>query len=48
MSNNRILVIRVLLLLLLLGFVAGFALSQYEDVRSMVITICTACIGLGG
>ena len=48
MRSHSLLIIRLTLLLAFIGFVAGFAVSQYEDVRSMVITICVACLGLGG
>ena len=47
MRSNRLLIVRLVLLLALVGFVAGFALSQYDYVRSMVIVICLSCIGIG-
>jgi|PlaIllAssembly_1097288.scaffolds.fasta_scaffold1265144_1 hypothetical protein len=48
MKAHSLLFIRLILLLAFIGLVAGFVMSQYEDVRSMVITICVSCIGLGG
>lgn len=39
--------LRLLLLLLFIGFVAAFAASQYDMVRSLVIVICTSCVGIG-
>jgi hypothetical protein len=47
MMANRVLILRILLLLLLTGFVAGFAASQYDMVRSLVTVICTSCVGIG-
>jgi len=47
MRSHSLLFIRLILLLAFIGFAAGFAVSQYELVRSMVITICIACIGIG-
>ena len=47
MKANSILIIRLILLLALFGFVAGFAVSQYELVRSMVTVLCLSCIGIG-
>jgi hypothetical protein len=40
-------IIRLVLLLLCIGFVAGFAVSQYELVRSLVTVLCLSCIGIG-
>ena len=40
-------IVRILLLLVFLGFVAAFAASQYDMVRSLVIVICTSCVGIG-
>ncbi len=40
-------IVRALLLLLFIGFVAGFAASQYEAVRRLLIVICSSCIGIG-
>jgi hypothetical protein len=48
MKIHNLPIIRLVLLLAFIAFVVGFAVSQYQDVRSMVITICTSCIGLGG
>ncbi len=39
--------VRLLLLLVLLGFVAGFAASGYDRVRDLLIVICSSCIGIG-
>ena len=47
MRSHSLLIIRLVLLLAFIGFVAGFAVSQYETVRSMVIVICLSCIGIG-
>jgi uncharacterized membrane protein len=47
MRVNSILIIRLILLLLFVGFVAGFAVSQYEYVRSLVTVLCLSCIGIG-
>ena len=47
MRSNSILAIRIVLLLLLIGFAAAFAASQYEDVRSLVTVLCLSCIGIG-
>jgi cell division protein FtsB len=46
MKANSILIIRLILLLALVGFVAGFAASQYELVRSLVTVLCLSCIGI--
>ncbi len=40
-------IVRILLLLIFASFVAWFAASQYDVVRSLVIVICTSCIGIG-
>jgi hypothetical protein len=47
MRGNSILIIRLILLLLLVGSVAGFVVSQYEYVRSLVTVLCLSCIGIG-
>jgi uncharacterized membrane protein len=47
MRGNSILIIRLILLLLLVGSVAGFAVSQYEYMRSLVTVLCLSCIGIG-
>ena len=47
MKSHGILIIRLTLLLIFVGFVAGFAVSQYEDVRSFVTILCLPCIGIG-
>lgn len=46
-KSKRILIIRLVLLLIFLGFAAGFAVSQYEVVRSFVTIVCLSCIGVG-
>lgn len=40
-------ILRILLLLLFTGFAVGFAAGQYDMVRSLVIVICTSCVGIG-
>jgi hypothetical protein len=47
MRANGLLALRILLLLLLTGFVAAFAAGQYDMVRSLVTVICTSCVGIG-
>jgi hypothetical protein len=47
MKGRSLLIVRLALLLAFLGFVAGFAISQYEDVRSLVTVLCLSCIGIG-
>jgi cell division protein FtsB len=47
MRSRSLLIVRLALLLAFLGFVAGFAISQYEDVRSLVTVLCLSCIGIG-
>jgi hypothetical protein len=47
MKNRILLFVRLILLLAFIGFVAGFAVSQYEMVRSMVTVLCLSCIGVG-
>ena len=47
MKSHRLLFIRLILLLAFAGFVAGFAASQYEFVRSLVTVLCLSCIGIG-
>ena len=47
MRENGVLALRILLLLLFTACVAGFAASQYDMVRSLVIVICTSCVGIG-
>jgi len=47
MKSHGLLIIRLILLLAFIGFVAGFAVSQYELVRSMVTVLCLSCIGIG-
>lgn len=38
-------IVRLVLLLAFIAFVAAFAASQYEYVRSLVMVLCLACIG---
>jgi hypothetical protein len=47
MRSRGLLIVRVALLLAFVGFVAGFAVSQYELVRSLVTVLCLSCIGIG-
>ena len=47
MRGNSIPIVRLILLLAFIGFVAGFVVSQYEDVRSLVTVLCLSCIGIG-
>jgi uncharacterized membrane protein len=47
MKGNSILIIRLIILLAFIGFVAGFVVSQYDDVRSLVTVLCLSCIGIG-
>jgi len=47
MKSHGLLIIRLTLLLAFIGFAAGFAVSQYELVRSMVTVLCLSCIGIG-
>jgi len=47
MRSHSLLIIRLILLLAFIGCVAGFAVSQYEDVRSLVTVLCLSCIGIG-
>ena len=47
MRSHSLLVIRLTLLLAFIGFVGGFAVSQYEYVRSLVTVLCLSCIGIG-
>jgi uncharacterized membrane protein len=47
MRSHSLLIVRLILLLVFIGFVAGFAVSQYEYVRSLVTVLCLSCIGIG-
>jgi hypothetical protein len=47
MKSHSLLIIRLTLLLAFIGFAAGFAVSQYDYVRSLVTVLCLACIGIG-
>jgi hypothetical protein len=47
MRSHNLLTVRLILLLAFIGFVAGFAVSQYELVRSLVTVLCLSCIGIG-
>jgi len=46
MKQNRMLILRLLLLGLFLAFTAGFAVDQYSLVRSFVRFLCISCLGL--
>jgi hypothetical protein len=47
MKSHSLLIIRLVLLLAFTAIVAGFVVSQYEDVRSLVTVLCLSCIGIG-
>jgi len=47
MRANSILIIRLVLLLAFVAFVAGFVVGQYDYVRSLVTVLCLSCIGIG-
>lgn len=47
MRSHSLLIIRLVLLLAFVAFVAGFVLSQYDYVRSLVTVLCISCIGVG-
>jgi hypothetical protein len=47
MRSHRLLIIRLILALVLIGFVAGFVVSQYDYVRILVTVLCPSCIGIG-
>jgi uncharacterized membrane protein len=47
MKNRSLLIIRLILLVAFVAFVAGFVASQYEYVRSLVTVLCLSCIGAG-
>ena len=47
MRSHGRLIVRLVLLLAFTGLVAGFAASQYELVRSMVVVLCLSCMGVG-
>jgi hypothetical protein len=47
MKSHSLLVIRLVLLLVFIGFIAVFVVSQYEVVRSLVTVLCLSCIGIG-
>jgi len=46
MRQNRVLIVRLVLLGLFLAFVAGFVVDQYSPVRSFVRFLCISCLGL--
>jgi hypothetical protein len=46
MRRHSLLIVRLILLLAFIGFVTGFAASQYEFVRSLVTVLCLSCIGV--
>lgn len=45
MKSHSLLIIRLILLLAFIGFVAGFVAIQYDYVRSLVTVLCLSCIG---
>ena len=47
MKSHSLLIIRLVLLLAFIAFVAAFVVSQYELVRSLVTVLCLSCIGIG-
>jgi uncharacterized membrane protein len=47
MRSHSLLIIRLTLLLAFISFVAGFVVSQYDYVRSLVTVLCLSCIGIG-
>jgi|PlaIllAssembly_1097288.scaffolds.fasta_scaffold456550_3 uncharacterized membrane protein len=47
MKSHSLLIIRLVLLLAFIGFIAGFVVSQYDYVRSLVTVLCLSCIGIG-
>jgi len=47
MKSHSLLIIRLVLLLAFSGFIAGFVVSQYDYVRSLVTVLCLSCIGIG-
>jgi len=47
MRSHSLLIIRLVLLLAFIAFVAGFVVSQYDYVRSLVTVLCLSCIGIG-
>jgi hypothetical protein len=47
MKSHSLLIVRLILLLAFIGFVAGFMVSQYDYVRSLVTVLCLSCIGAG-
>jgi len=48
MTENRTLILRLVLLAISVAFVAGYAATQYSSVQSLVKFICTSCLGLNG
>ncbi len=46
MKQNRMLIVRLVLLGLFFAFVAGFVVEQYSLVRSFVRFLCISCLGL--
>lgn len=46
MRQNRVLIVRLVLLGLFLAFTAGFVVDQYSLVRSLVRFLCISCLGL--
>jgi len=47
MKSHSLLIISLVLLLAFIGFIAGFVVSQYDYVRSLVTVLCLSCIGIG-
>lgn len=47
MRSHSRLMVRLVLLLAFAGLTAGFAASQYEFVRTLVIVLCLSCMGAG-
>jgi len=48
MKQNRMLIVRLVLLGISVAFVAGFAADEYSSVQSLVRFICVSCLGLSG
>ena len=48
MKRNRLITLRLVLLVLFVVSVAVFAAAQYGLVQSFVRFLCTSCLGLGG
>lgn len=48
MRQNRMLILRLVLLGTAVAFIAGFAVDEYSLVQSLVKFICVSCLGLSG